>query len=202
MKCVILFLIILLSNNIVVSQTTQDTKSKEEDLWTKLFDVSDESAKSIAKSANEDGSAYSVALKEVVGGAGTYDDLVSYVSKQGGSVKTVDDIATYIRSKPDLLKTIATSSDVIMKRAAENLFANSGVKSLFDPTSWNVVNKLLKSENPNAIGSALRQLEQYKGKNTELDELIKKLEDRKSIAENMKSTSKTENEITEPIKND
>lgn len=89
-----------------------------------------------------------------------------------------------------------------MKRGAEDLFANANVKSLFDPTSWNMVNKLLKSENPNAISSALRQLEQYKGKNTELDELIKKLEDRKSIAENMRSTSKTDNEVKEPIKTD
>jgi hypothetical protein len=150
--------------------------------------VSDESAQSIAKSADEVGSEFGTALKQVVGGAGTYDDLVSYVSRQGGSVKSVDDIVNFVKSRPDLLKKIATSSDVIMKRAAESVFATSKVKDLFNPTSWAMVNKLLTSNTISAIDSALKQLEQYKGKNSELDDLIQKLKDRKSIAEKMKST--------------
>ena len=153
-----------------------------------LTGVSDESAQSIAKSADEVGSEFGTALKQVVGGAGTYDDLVSYVSRQGGSVKSVDDIVNFVKSRPDLLKKIATSSDVIMKRAAESVFATSKVKDLFNPTSWAMVNKLLTSNTISAIDSVLKQLEQYKGKNSELDDLIQKLKDRKSIAEKMKST--------------
>jgi hypothetical protein len=164
-----------------------------DDLVKKLLGVSDESAESIAKSADEIGSELSTALKQIVGGTGTYDDLVSYVARtKGGS--TFDDIITFVKSQPELLKKIATSSDIIMKNAAQEIIKKSNVTDLLTKTTIDVVDDLLnlniRSNNTDSIipmiDSAITTLKPYSW-NSDIDELITKLEDRKSIAENLKS---------------
>jgi hypothetical protein len=181
-----------------------------DDLVKKLLGVSDESAESIAKSADEIGSELSTALKQIVGGTGTYDDLVSYVARtKGGS--TFDDIITFVKSQPELLKKIATSSDIIMKNAAQEIIKKSNVTDLLTKTTIDVVDDLLnlniRSNNTDSIipmiDSAITTLKPYSW-NSDIDELITKLEDRKSIAKNLKSglsSSKISNQIDNVVGN-
>ena len=165
-----------------------------DDLVKKLLGVSDESAESIAKSADDVGSEFSTALKQIVGGAGTYDDLLSYVSKQGGSIKSVDNIVTFVKSQPELLKKIATSSDVIMKDAAQSIIQRSSVKTLLEKDLIENIEGIILytvDESDAAIISKMIDdtlviLNRYSN-NSDITDLIKKLKDKKSVVNNMKS---------------
>jgi hypothetical protein len=196
MKKTILLLILLLSNFVVVSQTNLDSRSNEAKIWTKIFGVSDESAELIAKSAKESGSDFNLLLIQIFGGEGTYDDLVSYVSRQGGSFKSVDDIVNFVISQPELLKKIATSSDIIMKNAAQEIIKNSQIttlleKDLIDEVEGLLLFKLNRNNSQSiidGIDDSIKILNRY-SHNLDVNELIRKLKDRKLIAENMKSAS-------------
>ena len=166
-----------------------------DDLVKKLLGYSDESAQSIAKSADEAGSEFSTALKQIVGGAGTYDDLLSYVSKQGGSVKSVDDIVSFVKSQPELLKKIATSSDAIMKDAAQSIIKKSSITTLLEKDLIENIEGIILytvDESDAAmmskmIDDTLVILNRYSS-NADVSDLIKKLKDKKSVVNNMKST--------------
>ena len=166
------------------------------DIVKKLFGLSDESANSIKNVADQTDE-FSNAIKQVVGGTGSYSDLLGYVGrKYSKSSPTVDDIVAFIKTQPDVLKKMALSSDAVMKKAAEDLFATSSVKSLFTTQSWDYVDDLIKMElEPDFIDSSIRYLDDalanlkpHKGRgNTELDDLIKQLEERKSLADKLKT---------------
>lgn len=198
MKNTILLLVLLLSNFVVVSQTNLDSRSNEAKIWAKIFGVSDESAELIAKSAKEKGSDFNLLLIQIFGGAGTFDDLESYAKRQCVSINSLDDIVSFVKSKPELLKKIAISSDRIMKNAAQEIIKKSNVSDLLTKTTIDVVDDLLnlniRSNNAQSIismiESAITTLKPYSW-NSDIDELIKKLKDRKAIAENLKSTKPT-----------
>jgi hypothetical protein len=166
------------------------------DIVKKLFGLSDESAASVKNVADQTDE-FSSAIKQVVGGTGSYDDLLGYVGrKYSKTTPSVDDIVAFIKTQPDMLKKMALSSDAVMKKAAEDLFAKSSVKSLFTPQSWDYVDDLIKMElEPDFIDSSIRYLDDaltnlkpYKGRgNVELDDLIKQLEERKVLADKLKT---------------
>jgi hypothetical protein len=151
----------------------------------KLFGVSDEVAKKLEANIES-------ILSKTVGGTGSYDDVLNYVARQTGGVKSVDNVVDWIKTQPNLLETIATSSDKIMKQAAENVFAKSDIKSLFTKESYDYINSLLKMDlDPDFIDDTigyfddvLSVLNKSKGKNSNLDNLIKQLEDRKTFVNN------------------
>jgi hypothetical protein len=158
----------------------------------KLFGVSDEVAKKLEANIES-------ILSKTVGGTGSYDDVLNYVARQTGGVKSVDNVVDWIKTQPNLLETIATSSDKIMKQAAENVFAKSDIKFLFTKESYDYINSLLKMDlDPDFIDDTigyfddvLSVLNKSKGKNPNLDNLIKQLEDRKTLANNYKNVKLT-----------
>ena len=141
-----------------------------------------------------------MALKQIVGGTGSYDDIISYVSKKNGSVKSVDDIATFIKSDPELLKVIAMSSDVILKNAAQDIIKNSEVttllsKDLIDHIEGIILYVVDVDESAlitKMTDDTLLVLNRYRS-NSDILVIIKKLEDKKSIINNMNPTSTTDN---------
>jgi hypothetical protein len=166
-----------------------------DDLVKKVLGMSDEGATTIKNLADQTDE-YSNALKSVVGGTGSYDDILSYV---GGKIRksspTVDEIATYIKSDKELLKKLALGSDAIMKNAADDIFAKADIQNILTPTSYSYVDGLinvkLTANNSqfvsDFIDDALAVLEPKLGQNTELDNLIKQLQERQKIANNLKT---------------
>jgi hypothetical protein len=166
-----------------------------DDLVKKVFGMSDEGATTIKNLADQTDE-YSNALKSVVGGTGSYDDILAYVGgKISKSSPTVDEIATYIKSDKELLKKLALGSDAIMKKAADDIFAKADIQNILTPNSYSYVDGLinvkLTANNSqfvsDFIDDALAVLEPKLGQNTELDNLIKQLQERQKIADNLKT---------------
>jgi hypothetical protein len=163
-----------------------------DDLVKKVLGVSDEGATTIKNVADQTDE-LSSSLKSVVGGTGSYDDILAYVGgKISKSSPTVDEIATYIKSDKNLLEKLALGSDAIMKKAAQDVFAKADIKNILTPNSYDYVNSLfavnLSTNNKSFIESfiddAISVLKRKEGVNNDLDDLIKKLQERKKIVQN------------------
>jgi len=167
-----------------------------------LLGVSDEGVELIAKGNTEDLGQYSSSLKTKVGGTGTgsISDITNFLSKKGIGTSEAE-IASWIKSQPDIMGQIARNSEDIMKQASQIVFNKLKLTNIFDQKSIDAINNTLKLSLDDEFSadsiiirvdgaiSSLRKVLAEKGvKNAEVEDLIKKLEDKKKIAQNYKSS--------------
>jgi hypothetical protein len=167
-----------------------------DDIIKKLLGVSDEGATILKGNANEL-SQYSSKLKSLVGGTGSMSDITNYLSRQG--VGTSDDaIAAWIKTQPEIMDQIARSSESIMKQASEIVFGRLKLTNIFDQDSVMAIEDLLSlSLNKNRVDTMINEIDDVlkilrstrsRGTNPDVEDLIKKFEDKRKIAENYKSS--------------
>jgi len=167
-----------------------------DDIIKKLLGVSDEGATILKGNANEL-SQYSSKLKSLVGGTGSISDITNYLSRQG--VGTSDDaIAAWIKTQPEIMDQIARSSESVMKQASEIVFGRLKLTNIFDQDSVMAIEDLLSlSLNKNRVDTMINEIDDVlkilrstrsRGTNPDVEDLIKKFEDKRKIAENYKSS--------------
>ena len=132
-------------------------------------------------------------------GKGSISDITNFLSKEGIGTSEAE-IASWIKSQPDIMGQIAKSSDSIMKQASEVVFNKLKLTNIFDQKSIDAITNTLKLSLDDEFSadsiiirvdgaiSSLRKVLSEKGKNAEVEDLIKKLEDKKKIAQNYKTS--------------
>jgi hypothetical protein len=168
-----------------------------DDIFKKLFGVSDETVTVISKEFGDDPGKYSSKLASIVGGTGSISDVTTYLSRQGTGTSD-EAIVAWIKTQPEIIDQIARNSDEVMKKASKIVYGKLQLSEFLTPNALDVINTtlLIKLEEDSVdviikyIDKCLDVLTKLpqRGNNSDLDTLIKQLEDKKRLSENYKSS--------------